>query len=658
MLRGLLWGIVFGLLVGGSALVVASVAAPQPPGNAPPAAPDVSSPLVTSPELEADGPGSAPLGQGEAPASVTPGAPEAAAPEQAPESGETLEAPQTGSEPGAGFAPEVEDEATAPVEGQAAPPARSGAAALQPAAPADEAVTAETVAPGSAARMPDADVADAAPGAPVAPTSEDPGVLPGGEGAAPELGGLSQPEAPGEEAEPAVAGASAPVEDAGDAPAGLGAPEVDSAPDFAALDASGPELGEPMQPEAPGSEAPPEVASASAEALAAPQTPASDAPASPEIPAAEIAPEAPLGLADAAAPTLDEPVQPVAPGGEAEPQLARQTAPVGEAGEAPAAPGLPEAEAGALEIAEAEEPVLPNPQSPLPALPEQEADLAVATSPAALPDAVIVEDGAAAEEDGPQVIARGGTSGLPGESSGPPVRRLGSDEAVAAEGEAPAPAPVPAIEAYGAEFTPAGLPLLSILIYDDGSLPPETLDETGVPATILLDPSREGAEAAMEAWRAAGYEVAAIARLPEGATPQDTEVALEAVFRTLPEAVALVDAGGIATREPVAEQTMARLADEGRGFVTMDEGLGTGLRLAEAEGVPAGVVYRDLDGEGQDARVIRRFLDQAAFQARRYPGVVLLARLRPATISALTLWETANRAGQVQFAPLSVLLTQ
>jgi polysaccharide deacetylase 2 family uncharacterized protein YibQ len=80
------------------------------------------------------------------------------------------------------------------------------------------------------------------------------------------------------------------------------------------------------------------------------------------------------------------------------------------------------------------------------------------------------------------------------------------------------------------------------------------------------------------------------------------------------------------------------------------------LRAAEAAGVPAGVIYRDLDAEGQDARVIRRFLDQAAFRARQQSGVVLVGRVRPDTLSALILWGSANRAGDVTLAPVSAVL--
>jgi polysaccharide deacetylase 2 family uncharacterized protein YibQ len=147
--------------------------------------------------------------------------------------------------------------------------------------------------------------------------------------------------------------------------------------------------------------------------------------------------------------------------------------------------------------------------------------------------------------------------------------------------------------------------------------------------------------------------------LPEGATPSDVEITLEAMFSTLGETVLLLDAGngGLQNDWTVTAQTMAALGADGRGLVTVSKGLNMALRAAEQAEVPAGLIFRDLDGDGQDVRVIRRFLDQAAFRARQETGVMLLGRMRPDTISALVLWGTANRAGQVALAPMSAILT-
>jgi len=203
---------------------------------------------------------------------------------------------------------------------------------------------------------------------------------------------------------------------------------------------------------------------------------------------------------------------------------------------------------------------------------------------------------------------------------------------------------------------------MAIVLMDDGSIDglAEAVPAIPFPVSIAIDPSDANATARMAAYRAAGYEVLAIARLPIGAQPSDVEVTYESVFAALPETVALLDAGegGLQATSAVADQAMARLADDGRGFVTVTQGLNMALRAAEGAGVPVRTIYRDLDGEGQDATVVRRFLDQAAFRARQESGVILLARLRPDTVSALILWGTANRAGQVALAPVSAILQE
>lgn len=178
------------------------------------------------------------------------------------------------------------------------------------------------------------------------------------------------------------------------------------------------------------------------------------------------------------------------------------------------------------------------------------------------------------------------------------------------------------------------------------------------PVTIAIDPAAEDAAAQMARYRDAGLEVAVMAKLPEGAQPADVEVTFESVFSSLPEAIAVVDLGdsGLQTDRAVTEQAMDILAAQGRGFVTVSQGLNMAVRAAEQAGVSAVVVYRDLDGEDQDARIIRRFVDQAAFRARQESGVVLVGRVRPDTISALILWGTANQDDLTALVPVSAIL--
>lgn len=230
----------------------------------------------------------------------------------------------------------------------------------------------------------------------------------------------------------------------------------------------------------------------------------------------------------------------------------------------------------------------------------------------------------------------------------------GADEEVFPEG-------TPALIRYAAEgANPDGRPEVSVILMDDGSFDGAISAVAGVsfPVSVMLNPSVPDATDRMAAYRAAGIEVGVLAALPASATASDVAVFFEAAFATLPETVAVLDAGeaGLQANQDVISQSIEALSEDGRGLVTVSRGLNSALRTAEDQGVPTGVIYRHLDAEGQDARVIRRFLDQAAFRARQESGVVLLGEIRGETISALIQWGAANRASQVAMVPISKVL--
>ncbi|MGJ8610987.1 MAG: divergent polysaccharide deacetylase family protein [Octadecabacter sp.] len=370
-----------------------------------------------------------------------------------------------------------------------------------------------------------------------------------------------------------------------------------------------------------------------------------------------------------------------------------------------------------IALAEPVDPVLPNPQAIAPATPDVEADLTVSTTPAqpvvvvepdtapeidraaedgpAAPqadetdDTFVVDLGAAAPDgavenaptdlpadnilaagetqDTPRFQLQGGENTLLGDrETGVTVRRP-TDAAAATAPDSPDVAAdvtgLNALKQYAADAGDvAGKPLLSIVLIDDGSMSAAAAALAGLPftVTIALDPSTPDVGDLMERYRNDGFEVAVMAKLPEGALPSDVEVNFQSVFATMPESIALLDigSGGLQEDRAVTEQAMDILAEQGRGFVTASEGLNMASRAAEAAGVPAAVVYRDIDDDDQDARIVRRFLDQAAFRARQDSGVVLVGRVRPDTISALILWGTANSDDQVAIVPLSAVLLE
>lgn len=333
-----------------------------------------------------------------------------------------------------------------------------------------------------------------------------------------------------------------------------------------------------------------------------------------------------------------------------------------------------------------ESPVLPNPQALAPSQPAGEAGLVISTDPAQPPQPSTGEaialapspspESAEAGEPLPMIVLdedQGAPArpqvGLSGEPAGQmpqgdvTVRVIRPGTETAPEQELPIfgeTATGIALQDFAAVYDDAGLPIMALVLIDDGRMPggPDALLAAGVAVTVAIDPLQPGAADLMRAYRQRGIEVAAIAQVPQAAAPNDVEVALAATFDALPEAVAILDftGAGLPDSRSGLDQVMAALAAEGRGLISASHGLNTQMRAATAAKVPAALLYRDLDAEGQDARIIRRFLDQAAFRARQESGVMLLGRVRAETISALILWSTANRAAQIALVPASAVL--
>lgn len=272
----------------------------------------------------------------------------------------------------------------------------------------------------------------------------------------------------------------------------------------------------------------------------------------------------------------------------------------------------------------------------------------------------------AAEAATPSVLSLGSdsSSDLPGGASGVKVNRVinvpndTEDEDLLQIEE---PIAATALERYAAPFdNPDGKPPVSILLlHQDGSgIGPEQLKDLPFPVTVLLNTDANTASEQMKVYRAAGIEIAFQSTFPSGSRASDVEVTLQSALASVPEAVAFVDTGatGLQDSRDVTNQTIEVLADDGYGLVIVPKGLNSALRVANGAGVPAGTIYRDLDGEGQAERAIARSLDQAAFRARQDDGVVLLGRLQSSTVLALKTWHDKNQDGQVVLGPLSAYL--
>ncbi|MGR3364493.1 MAG: divergent polysaccharide deacetylase family protein [Maritimibacter harenae] len=235
------------------------------------------------------------------------------------------------------------------------------------------------------------------------------------------------------------------------------------------------------------------------------------------------------------------------------------------------------------------------------------------------------------------------------------------DETEEAEEDAAPAGPQPPIKANAVAYEPAGdLPEMAVLLIDTGPGREDVGDLAVMPfpLSVAVDASAPDAEAAIDFYRSVGAEVVLIVPLPEAPTAMDVEVTFQAYEPLLERVVGVMFPQDEAFQGlgDAAEQVVTILDERGLGLVTYPEGLNTGHKIAVRDGVPAAQVFRDLDGEGQEADVIRRFLDNVAFRARNVDGVIAVARVKPGSIQALLEWTLGNRAQSVNFAPVSAVL--
>lgn len=207
---------------------------------------------------------------------------------------------------------------------------------------------------------------------------------------------------------------------------------------------------------------------------------------------------------------------------------------------------------------------------------------------------------------------------------------------------------------------PADTPRMAVILIDDGSGPlgPGAIDAFPFPVTFAVDPAAPDATTRMAGYREKGFEVLALVDMPEGARPADLEVTFEAALGALPEALGVMEAPGAALQSSreITEQAASYLQASGHGLVMQGQGLNTATSLAQREGVPAGAVFRDIDGEDQDPGAQRRLLDRAALRARQDGQVIALGRLKADTVSALLLWGLQDRAGALALVPISAVI--
>ncbi len=372
---------------------------------------------------------------------------------------------------------------------------------------------------------------------------------------------------------------------------------------------------------------------------------------------------------DAAVAPADNPALPTAPQTETQPDAEGQTdaMTVPAMQESPVAPEQPAAGEGQGTEApppDVEVAALPEPQTPDAPTTEQAPDTpAEPATPDPAPETTPAVEPDAARASVPQIqnlAPNVQTNRLPTIGGETDITEA-ETEAQAAEQEADT-ADQGALIAYAATFeNPDAKPVLSVILIDDPQNPvsDEVLTHLPFALSFAIDAVRDDAQAVAARYRAAGFEVLMLTNLPFGAQATDIEVAFDAYSRAIPEAVAVLDQGanGFLRGPSTATQIAGILSDRGFGLITPSKGLNSAQKAAMREGVPAALIFRELDSDGEKASVIRRYLDRAAFRAAQEGSVIMLGHTRPDTIEALVLWALEDRAASVAMAPVSVVLT-
>lgn len=217
------------------------------------------------------------------------------------------------------------------------------------------------------------------------------------------------------------------------------------------------------------------------------------------------------------------------------------------------------------------------------------------------------------------------------------------------------------LKSYAMAFeNPDAKPMFSVILMDDPQHPigDNVLSKLPFALSFAIDAVRDDAADVAARYRAAGFEVLMLTNLPQGADAADIETAFGAYLRAIPEAIGVLDLGanGFLRGPGAATQIAGIMSESGLGLITPSKGLNSAQKAAMREGVPAALLFRELDAEAEKPATIRRYLDRAAFRAAQEGSVIMLGHTRPDTIEALVTWALEARAASIAIAPVSAIL--
>ncbi|MEO0912803.1 MAG: divergent polysaccharide deacetylase family protein [Pseudomonadota bacterium] len=216
-------------------------------------------------------------------------------------------------------------------------------------------------------------------------------------------------------------------------------------------------------------------------------------------------------------------------------------------------------------------------------------------------------------------------------------------------------------------FAGSTRPLMSIILQDDGSAEAlrQGLLALSAPITFGVTANLSGAEQIAGDYRSKGYEVVAVMPgegqvMERGDDPAAFRELISGVLDAVPGATGLMDRiGGPLPRDrALVQAALDSLTITGHGLLTHR---GTGLnqvdQQADGAGVPSAVVYRVIDAEDDPVKIAQA-LDRAVLEASKTGQVIVVGRVKPATVTSLFSWLLGPGAKSVTIAPVSSILQQ
>ncbi|WP_045389381.1 divergent polysaccharide deacetylase family protein [Falsirhodobacter sp. alg1] len=200
------------------------------------------------------------------------------------------------------------------------------------------------------------------------------------------------------------------------------------------------------------------------------------------------------------------------------------------------------------------------------------------------------------------------------------------------------------MEAFAVPFANArNLPVLSVILLDQGSADAEAIAALPFPLTIALPVRVEGVTAVADEYLRGHKEVMMLLDHSDEATMAFAE-------RALPKAVAAIGRHGV-----LDDAMPAAVARQGRGVVLWGRTSDLAAHPAE-EPVHSASVFAELDGRGEDRASVMAALGRAALDAKVRGQSVVIGRARAETVEALRQWVATPQAQGVALAPVTAVL--